>query len=102
MFCTHCGKPIIENNRFCTSCGKPVNQTPPADTSYLTSNGIQVIKQVYTRDAIFQFTCTSCGTVFRYKKEHLGYRKWYPNGFVYCPGCKRPCRHHPIENLLQP
>ena len=23
----------------------------------------------------------------------LGYRVWYPHGFVYCPDCRKPLRH---------
>jgi hypothetical protein len=37
--------------------------------------------------------CEYCHCVFEYRSKHLGYRIWYPSGFVYCPSCKKPLRH---------
>ena len=39
-------------------------------------------------------------TIFTYEQEDLGYRLWYPHGFVYCPTCKKPLRHNPEKNLI--
>ena len=48
---------------------------------------------------VFHIKCEYCLTEFDYEQEDLGYRPWYPKGFVYCPKCKHPLRHHPKENL---
>ena len=52
---------------------------------------IKVIKE--QDDDIYAVTCEYCGCVFEYQIEDLGYRPWYPHGFVYCPNCKKPLRH---------
>ena len=38
--------------------------------------------------------CTHCHTKFKYTDYSLDFRPWYADGFVYCPKCKSPCRHH--------
>jgi len=40
--------------------------------------------------------CPNCGTSTRYTDRQLGFRAWFPNGFVYCGGCRRPLRHNEI------
>ncbi len=41
----------------------------------------------------YQVTCGGCNTVMRYTDYSLDFRPWFADGFVYCPGCKRPVRH---------
>ena len=41
----------------------------------------------------YQTTCEECKTVIRYTDQNLGFRPWFPDGFVYCPRCKKPLRH---------
>ena len=43
----------------------------------------------------YRIKCEYCMTIFTYEQEDLGYRLWYPHGFVYCPTCKKPLRHNP-------
>ena len=45
----------------------------------------------------YEHECEQCHTVIRYTDECLDFRPWFPNGFVYCPNCKKPLRHD--ENL---
>lgn len=49
----------------------------------------------------FRIKCEYCCTVFTYEQSDLGYRPWYPKGFVYCPKCQRPLRHHPELYLVK-
>lgn len=42
-------------------------------------------------------TCPGCNTKVTYKDDKLGFRPWFPDGFVYCPTCQKPLRHN--ENL---
>ena len=37
--------------------------------------------------------CEECKTEVTYQDNKLGFRFWFPDGFVYCPNCKRPLRH---------
>ena len=37
--------------------------------------------------------CEYCSTKVVYTDKQLDYRPWYPNGYVYCPTCRRPLRH---------
>lgn len=47
----------------------------------------------------FHIKCEYCLTEFDYEQEDLGFRLWYPSGFVYCPKCGKPLRHDPHLNL---
>lgn len=38
-------------------------------------------------------TCDQCKTTFKYMDNKLDFRPWFPDGFVYCPKCKKPLRH---------
>jgi len=49
----------------------------------------------------FTVTCPTCATKFDYQKSDLGFRAWYPNGYVACPDCKNPIRHNAQENVYQ-
>ena len=42
----------------------------------------------------YRQTCEQCKTVVEYQDDKLGYRPWFPDGFVYCPTCQKPLRHH--------
>lgn len=42
----------------------------------------------------YRQTCEKCKKVTDYTDYSLGFRPWYPDGFVYCPQCKTPMRHH--------
>jgi predicted amidophosphoribosyltransferase len=45
----------------------------------------------------YKNVCPSCQTEVEYKDDKLGFRPWFPDGFVYCPTCEKPLRHN--ENL---
>lgn len=51
------------------------------------------VKVIKPGDEVFELTCEYCGCKFQYQAEDLGYRAWYPHGFVYCPQCQKPNRH---------
>lgn len=82
MFCHNCGKELKKNANFCTECGAKVKEP-------LT----QPKKTVVDWDPVFEIECEYCKTKFDYKYNDVGYRMWYPDGFVYCPNCKKPLRH---------
>ena len=42
----------------------------------------------------YQQVCPQCRTIVKYDDFNLGFRPWFPDGFVYCPKCKKPLRHH--------
>ena len=42
----------------------------------------------------YRQTCEQCHTVVQYQDDKLGFRPWFADGFVYCPTCKKPLRHH--------
>ena len=42
----------------------------------------------------YRQTCESCNTEVTYKDDKLGFRPWFPDGFVYCPTCEKPLRHN--------
>lgn len=42
----------------------------------------------------YQQTCRTCNTTVTYMDNILDFRPWFPDGFVYCPTCKNPLRHH--------
>ena len=46
----------------------------------------------------FTVVCPTCATKFDYQKSDLGYRAWFPNGYVVCPICKKPIRHNAVTN----
>ena len=51
-----------------------------------------------TDKLVFHIKCEYCLCEFDYEQEDLGYRPWYPKGFVYCPKCQKPLRHDPEKN----
>ena len=41
----------------------------------------------------YEQECPLCKTKVVYTDVKLGFRPWYPDGFVYCPTCQKPLRH---------
>ena len=56
-------------------------------------------RQMWTSGYTYRQACPYCGTVVEYTDNQLGYRSWFPNGFVYCPRCRKPLRHNEIYAL---
>ncbi|MBO7377055.1 MAG: zinc ribbon domain-containing protein [Clostridia bacterium] len=50
-------------------------------------------RALWTSGYTYRLRCPICGTAIEYTDRQLGFRAWYPNGFVYCPGCRKPQRH---------
>ena len=44
----------------------------------------------------YRITCPNCRTVTDYTDRQLDFRPWFPDGFVYCPRCRKPLRHSEI------
>ena len=42
----------------------------------------------------YQQTCENCNATIQYNDYKLDFRPWYPDGFVLCPRCQTPMRHH--------
>ena len=42
----------------------------------------------------YKQSCPICKTVVTYTDDSLGYRPWFPGGFVYCTTCEKPLRHN--------
>lgn len=47
---------------------------------------------------IFKVKCTHCGREIKYGRKDIRQHRRWPNGFIYCPGCKAPIGHD--ENNL--
>ena len=61
----------------------------------------------YTRERwhsglTYRQTCDQCNTTIQYMDDKLGFRPWFPDGFVYCPTCKKPLRHSEAYSLSEP
>ena len=61
----------------------------------------------YTRERwhsglTYRQTCEQCNTTVQYMDDKLGFRPWFPDGFVYCPTCKKPLRHNEAYALSKP
>ena len=50
-------------------------------------------RQMWTSGYEYRTRCPQCGTFMSYTDRQLGYRSWYPNGFIYCSRCRKPIRH---------
>ena len=86
MFCYKCGKEVKNEDKYCIHCGSKLNNEDndrPANTA----------KLVNEKDPVFRRECEYCLSTIEYKLKDLGYRPWYPKGFVYCPKCQKPLRH---------
>ena len=121
MFCPNCGIQIDNpNSTFCFSCGYHLGMGMPNQQAVspsqrsklwtrepsekrLQPNLNSVKRRAKSKGIIINYKldeykakCDYCLHVFSYYRENLGYRSWYQHGFVYCPFCRRPLRHHPI------
>lgn len=45
--------------------------------------------------------CATCNLYTVYTDYNLGFRAWFPDGFVYCPRCRKPLRHNE-NNAINP
>ena len=43
---------------------------------------------------VFKVTCPSCGRALSYERKDIRFHRRWPNGFIYCPGCKAPIGHN--------
>lgn len=50
----------------------------------------------------YRQVCPQCKNVMEYTDDKLGFRPWYPDGFVYCTGCKTPLRHNEAYAIGNP
>lgn len=48
----------------------------------------------------FETKCPHCGKKLSYSRENVRAHVRWPNGFIYCPGCKRPIGHNE-DNLVE-
>lgn len=48
---------------------------------------------------VYKVKCEYCGAVIEYGKKDIGWRPWFPKGYVYCPKCKKPIRHHEANKV---
>ena len=53
---------------------------------------IEVTKQTGIYDR-FKTKCPHCGTELTYTRNNVRPHNRWPNGFIYCPNCKRPIGH---------
>ena len=46
----------------------------------------------------YRQVCYKCNTTVEYTDKELGFRYWFPDGFIYCPNrkCKTPLRHQEV------
>ena len=49
----------------------------------------------------YRAVCPNCRNYTAYTDYQLGFRPWYPDGFVYCGVCRHPIRHHE-NNAVNP
>ena len=49
----------------------------------------------------YRAVCPNCRNYTTYTDYQLGFRAWFPDGFVYCGVCRRPIRHHE-NNAINP
>lgn len=49
----------------------------------------------------YRGVCPACRRYVVYTDYNLGFRAWFPDGFVYCPGCRKPIRHNE-NNAIKP
>lgn len=53
-------------------------------------------------DPFFTARCATCNALFDYQLSDLGFRPWFPNGYIECPCCEKPLRHNAVENAYIP
>ena len=118
MFCSKCGTEVPNGSNFCMKCGysfavaaaasaqpvpepvqAPVPGGPPPvidGIPWVQNSGVVNPFPVPGFDQYnptFHCRCEYCYYEFNYHTYDLGYRAWYPHGFIYCPRCKKPIRH---------
>ena len=49
----------------------------------------------------YRCVCPACRGYTIYTDYNLGFRSWFPDGFVYCSHCRRPVRHNE-NNAIKP
>lgn len=49
---------------------------------------------------VYENTCEKCRSFVRYTDHELDFRPWYPDGFIYCPTCRKPLRHSEDLSIL--
>ena len=49
----------------------------------------------------YRCVCPACRSYTEYTDYQLGFRPWFPDGFVYCAQCRRPVRHNE-NNAIKP
>lgn len=42
---------------------------------------------------LFEVKCTYCGTTLTYQRKDVAPHRRWPNGYIYCPNCRRPIGH---------
>ena len=50
----------------------------------------------------YRQTCPKCQNEMLYTDHQLGFRAWFPDGFVYCTRCKAPLRHNECYAIDSP
>ena len=48
---------------------------------------------------VYRGKCTFCGCEFEYQGSDLSYHRNFPDGFLYCPRCKKPFRHEELNEI---
>lgn len=113
-FCSGCGAALGDNvspdtsgnqasfahsSKLWTNENATMQVTPQSQILVQKANQLAIRNRTslppIIHDTKFKAKCEYCMTVFTYHLSNLGYRKWYPHGFVYCPMCRRPLRHSP-------
>ena len=91
------GVPMVPASKLWTQ--EPHRLALQHDLSKVVQEGMRMAQTIgydaEIHDPDYKAKCEYCGLVFIYHRSNLGYRKWYPHGFVYCPSCRRPLRNDP-------
>lgn len=91
-YCAKCGKELKEGAKFCAYCGYRTGEVPHKVFQNNNPNP-EKMRIIADKDPVFRVVCEYCRCEFEYGLSNLGYRVWYPSGFVYCPKCQKPLRH---------
>ena len=122
-YCPQCGVQAADGANFCMKCGfdfrtlqstapapapapgpapaaapaAPVQvQAPVTPANWVMNTGVvnpNPVPGYEEYNPTFRCRCEHCFFEFDYHTYDLGYRTWYPQGFVYCPRCQKPLRH---------
>ena len=95
------GVPMVPASKLWTQ--EPHRLALQHDLSKVVQEGMRMAQTIgydaEIHDPDYKAKCEYCGLVFIYHRSNLGYRKWYPHGFVYCPSCRRPLRNDPCLQI---